>query len=84
MTELLHDHLVVPSARSDAELSDYSRVDLSPVPCAYCWEPIPADAFDFWSQAKRVLSAACPCCDRRMTLTAATWRRWSGPDHPRS
>jgi hypothetical protein len=84
MTEVLHDQLVAPSARADADLIDMSRVDLAAIPCAYCWEPIPADSFDFWSQAKRVLSAPCPCCDRRMTLTASTWRQWSGSDRPRS
>ena len=84
MTEVLNDCIVVPSARQATNGVVISRIDLAPIPCAYCWEPIPADSFDFWSQAKRVLSAPCPCCDRRMTLTPATWRQWSGPDHPRS
>jgi hypothetical protein len=45
--------------------------------CVYCREPIPADVFTYWSAAKRLLSAACPSCRRRVTLSAATWRRWS-------
>jgi hypothetical protein len=80
MTELLHTSLDIPATRG-SDRPGVSRVELAPIPCAYCWEPIPADAFDFWSQAKRVLSAPCPCCDRRMTLTATTWRHWSGADH---
>jgi hypothetical protein len=84
MTELLHSTFDIPATRSGSERVETSRVDLAPIPCAYCWEPIPADTFDFWSQAKRVLSAPCPCCDRRMTLTATTWRHWSGAEHSNS
>jgi hypothetical protein len=47
------------------------------VPCVYCWEPIAAEAFAYWSSARRLLSAGCPACLRRVTLPAATWRRWS-------
>jgi hypothetical protein len=47
------------------------------VPCVYCREPIAAATFEYWSAAKRLLSADCPTCRRRVTLTAATWRRWS-------
>ena len=47
------------------------------VPCVYCREPIAAATFAYWSDAKRLLSADCPTCQRRVTLTAATWRRWS-------
>lgn len=46
------------------------------VPCVYCREAIPASAFAFWSDAKRLLSATCPDCGRRVTLPTATWRRW--------
>ena len=46
------------------------------VPCVYCREPIAADTFAYWSSARRLLSAACPACQRRVTLTAVTWRRW--------
>lgn len=48
----------------------------SSVPCIYCRGPIPASAFAFWSNAKRLLSAICPECDRRVTLATSTWRRW--------
>jgi len=47
------------------------------VPCVYCREPIPAGTFTYWSSAMRLLSAACPACQRRVTLSEATWRRWS-------
>jgi len=46
------------------------------VPCVYCRSVIPAAKFAFWSDAKRLLSADCPACDRRVTLATATWRRW--------
>ena len=47
------------------------------LPCVYCRAPIVADTFTYWSPAKRLLSAACPACQRRVTLSAATWRRWN-------
>jgi hypothetical protein len=46
------------------------------VPCVYCRAVIPAAKFAFWSDAKRLLSADCPACERRVTLATATWRRW--------
>jgi hypothetical protein len=45
------------------------------VACTYCRASIPADEFSFWSEAKRLRSASCPCCRRRVTILAATWRR---------
>ena len=48
------------------------------VPCVYCRRDIPASSFVFLSAARRLMSASCPSCSRRTTLTAATWRRWSG------
>jgi hypothetical protein len=45
-------------------------------PCVYCRSVIPAAKFAFWSEAKRLLSADCPACERRVTLAASTWRRW--------
>ena len=45
------------------------------IPCVYCREPIAADTFVYWSPARQLLSAACPACERRLTLPAATWRR---------
>jgi len=52
-----------------------AREELS-VPCVYCRGPIPASTFAFWSNARRLLSADCPGCARRVTLATATWRRW--------
>ena len=49
------------------------------VPCVYCREPIPSVDFEYWSTARRLLSGRCPACERRTTLTAATWHRWSAP-----
>jgi endogenous inhibitor of DNA gyrase (YacG/DUF329 family) len=46
------------------------------VPCVYCREPIASTTLAYWSAAKRLLSADCPTCQRRVTLAAATWRRW--------
>jgi hypothetical protein len=46
------------------------------MPCIYCREPVPAESFTFWSSTRRLMSATCPTCNRRVTLTAATWRRW--------
>lgn len=46
------------------------------VPCVYCRGPIPATTFAFWSTARRLMSADCPECDRRVTLATSTWRRW--------
>jgi hypothetical protein len=48
------------------------------VPCVYCRCPIPGATFSFWSRAERLLSATCPTCERRVTLTTPTWRRWLG------
>jgi len=45
--------------------------------CAYCRAAIPADSFGYWSPAKRLLSASCPDCHRRVTVAAPMWRRWS-------
>jgi hypothetical protein len=46
------------------------------MPCLYCRTPIPAESFAYWSGSDRLLSATCPDCERRVTLTAATWRSW--------
>lgn len=46
------------------------------VPCVYCRGPIPASTFAFWTSARRLMSARCPDCDRRVTLATSTWRRW--------
>lgn len=54
-----------------------AKADAATVPCVYCREPIQADTFTYWSSARRLLSAGCPACLRRVTLPAAVWRRWS-------
>jgi hypothetical protein len=46
------------------------------IPCVYCRASIQASSFAFWSSAKRLLSANCPDCDRRVTIATSTWRRW--------
>ena len=46
------------------------------VPCVYCRGSIPASTFAFWSNARLLMSATCPKCDRRVTLATSTWRRW--------
>jgi DNA-directed RNA polymerase subunit RPC12/RpoP len=48
------------------------------VSCAYCREPILADTFTFWSSARKLVSADCPHCGRRVTLTTPSWHRSSG------
>ena len=50
------------------------------LPCLYCRHGVPADSFAFWSHARRLVSATCPACERRVTLTAATWHAWSSQD----
>jgi hypothetical protein len=76
MTKLLDDPITFSAIDLDQPI-ELSR-GLTPIACAYCWEPIPAASFAFWSRTNDLLSAECPCCDRRMSLTAATWRHWSG------
>jgi hypothetical protein len=77
MSDLLDDRTTDQlSMATDTSASSLRR--LAPIACVYCWEPIPAESFAYWSPAKRVLSVACPCCDRRVILTAATWQRLSG------
>jgi hypothetical protein len=56
---------------------DLQATGFGDVPCAFCRGPIPADSFTYWSEAKRLLSAPCPECHRRVTLAATTWHRWA-------
>jgi hypothetical protein len=51
-----------------------------PVPCAHCTTEIPPDAFEYpyWTAARRQLSAWCPGCGLRVTISAKSWRRVSG------
>lgn len=46
------------------------------VPCVYCRAAIAASTFKFWTNARLLISATCPECDRRVTLATSTWRRW--------
>jgi hypothetical protein len=52
------------------------------VPCVYCRRQIAADRFRFWSAARRLMSADCAQCGRRVTLTTSTWRMWSRSSEP--
>ena len=47
------------------------------VPCLYCRAGIDATSFVSWSSTERLLSATCPSCDRRVSITKPTWQRWS-------
>jgi hypothetical protein len=78
MTISLDEKRTVSPANSTPDGAVESTVGLAPISCVYCWEPIPAESFVYWSDAKRMLSVACPCCDRRVTLSIAIWRQWSG------
>jgi hypothetical protein len=71
-----------PLVDLSAESSGQHDAAAASVPCLYCRAPIIAQSFTYWSVAKRLLSAVCPSCDRRVTLAAATWRRHqtSGPE----
>jgi len=64
--------LGVPNAGAELRAGDSQPG----VPCVYCRSVIPAGKFAFWSGAKRLLSADCPACERRVTLATSTWRRW--------
>lgn len=45
------------------------------ITCIYCrQDAIPATSFAYLSDVKRLLTAVCPHCDRRVTLTAAIVR----------
>jgi hypothetical protein len=78
MSDLLDDRVTADSLNMAIDASAEALRRLAPIACVYCWEPIPAESFAYWSPAKRVLSVACPCCDRRVILTTATWQRLSG------
>jgi hypothetical protein len=77
MTDLLGDLMPVVPIDAPSVPTQLRRMDLIPIPCVYCSEPIPAQSFVSLTPARRVLSAPCPNCDRRMTLAASTWRHWS-------
>jgi hypothetical protein len=50
------------------------------VGCAYCTTSIPALEFEYpyWTAAQRLLSAWCPGCHLRVSISAKSWRRASG------
>jgi hypothetical protein len=52
------------------------------VPCIYCREPIAAETFLHWPSERRLLSASCTSCQRRVTLPDVTFRRWSPESGP--
>jgi hypothetical protein len=55
--------------------------DVRPMPCVYCREAIPDEAFHHWSAAKRLISAWCPSCGHRTTVLTETWHhRGDAPD----
>jgi hypothetical protein len=64
-----------PSVTATSVL-DSGEHESAAIQCVYCRGSIPAATFTFWSSAKRLLSATCPDCDRRVTLPTAVWRRW--------
>lgn len=51
-----------------------------PVPCPRCAGEIAAEGFEYpyWTAAQRLLSAWCPACGVRVTISARSWRRTSG------
>ncbi len=50
---------------------------VGPIPCLYCHEPIPSDDFAYWPGNKRLVSATCPSCRRRVALASVTWGSWA-------
>ena len=67
-----HDQLDLSSATTSRAPAGVSWS----VPCVYCRGSIPASTFSALSTARRLLSASCPECERRVTLATSTWRRW--------
>jgi hypothetical protein len=58
----------------DAQLTHPTTV-AADVSCIYCRAAISAQAFEFMSPGRRLVSAACPSCERTVTMRAAAWRR---------
>jgi hypothetical protein len=63
-------HVIAPSSTGPG----------SCVPCPRCAAEIPPEAFEYpyWTAAQRLLSAWCPGCHLRVSITAKQWRRASG------
>ena len=68
--------LEAPPSITATTALDSSEHETAAIPCLYCRGSIPASTFTAWSSARRLLSATCPDCDRRVTLATGTWRRW--------
>jgi len=50
---------------------------IATLPCTYCLADIAGRSFCYRSSIHRFVEAPCPSCGRWMTLSAATWRRWT-------
>lgn len=51
------------------------------VPCFHCAQAISADAFVPWSGSTRLMSASCPACARRTTLSVELRSSFTGLPH---
>lgn len=76
MTASINDSGIIDVDLRSVTVEASPADSLRGVPCVYCRSFIPAARFAFWSDAKRLLSADCPACQRRVTLATSTWRRW--------
>jgi len=47
------------------------------VPCVYCCSAIDSASFAYTSSLRRLVSATCPGCARRVTVSVKTWQRWA-------
>ena len=47
------------------------------LPCTYCLGDVAGSSFRYLSSVRRLVHAQCPSCRRWMTLSVATWRRWT-------
>jgi hypothetical protein len=51
------------------------------VPCFHCAHTIPADTFIPWTGSTRLISASCPACTRRTTLSVESRSGFTGLPH---
>ena len=55
------------------------------VPCVYCRSAIDSASFVYTSSLRQLVSATCPGCARRVTISVKTWQRWTaGISRPRT
>ena len=47
------------------------------VPCVYCRSAIDSASFAYTSSLRQLVSAICPGCARRVTISVKTWQRWT-------